>query len=658
MPKEYVGLELGGYRITEPLSKGNMAEVYKAVQASVDRVVAIKIISPLLADDPHFVARFRQEAKIIAALEHPHILPVIDFGEQDGILYIVTRYLNGGTLHDLIRKGPMAPETALRYLVDIADAVDYAHAQGVVHRDIKPRNVLLDAQGNPFVADFGLAKLVSASSLTRTGLGLIGTPHYMSPEQCNGQAADTRSDIYSLGVVLYEMLTGEVPYNADSAVQVVMMQINEPRPSLAQRRPEIAYMLDDVLGRALAKNPDDRYQTARDFAVAMARAIGQSVTPVAMPRPIQRAIAPGRLPAEAPAPPKERLGASLLRWLTAGVAGLILMALVGFGIATGFGRQPASTPTATATLVAVTQPIAPTPQPLPTETATAPPATPTEPAEKRKVWAKDAMTIVYVPAGEFLLGSADSDLDAREDEKPQQSIYLDAFWVDRTEVSVAQFQDFVNQTGYVTEAEAEQNGGGIVYAPDPVGERSASWKLPQGGGAAPATERQPVVQVSRNDARAYCEWAGRRLPTEAEWDKAARGTEGWVYPWGNTFDRRRLNFCDRRCGAAWRTSDYDDTFARTSPVGLFPAGASPYDALDMSGNVWEWVNDFYDFRGYYRFPTANPPGVEAGTEHVARGGSWIDPPDRVRAGARFALAPDARNDVTGFRCAVSASAVP
>ena len=659
MSKEYVGRELGGYRITEPVSKGNMAEVYKALQASVDRVVAIKIISPLLADDPQFVARFRQEARIVAALEHPHILPVIDFGEENGTLYLVTRYLNGGTLHNLIRKGPMAPEMALRYLVDIADAIDYAHSQGVVHRDIKPKNVLLDAQSNPFIADFGLAKLVTASTLTRTGLGMIGTPHYMSPEQCSGQPAEKRSDIYSLGIMLYEMLTGEVPYNADSVVQVVMMQIHAPTPNLAKRRPELSGMLDDVLARVLAKKPADRYATGRDFTVAMARAIGQSVTPVAVPRPLRRPLA-GKAPvAGGPSPAKAPAAVSSpFRWLMTGAAGVILAALLGFGIFFGVGRRPVPTPTTTETLAAATQPAVPTVSPLPppTDTATAPPPTPTEPAEKRQVWDKDAMTIVYIPAGEFLLGSSDDDPDAQEDEKPQQTIYLDAFWIDRTEITVAQFQDFVNQTGYVTEA--EQEGGGVVYSPDAVSVRSASWKLPQGGGAPPATGRQPVVQVSWNDARAYCEWAGRRLPTEAEWDKAARGTEGWIYPWGDQFDGLRLNFCDKRCGAPWRNADYDDTFARAGNVGIFPAGASPYDVLDMSGNVWEWVNDFYDFRGYYRFPTANPPGVESGTQHVVHGGSWIDTPDRVRVGARLALAPSARSNVTGFRCAVSASAVP
>ncbi len=654
MAHEWIDRELGGYRIIQYLGPGTMAEVYKAVQISVEREVAIKIMRPVLAEDWDFVAHFRHEAKIIAALEHPHILPVIDFGEQEGTLYLVTRYLTGGTLEDLIDRGLMPLSKALRYLNEIGEAIDYAHSQGIIHRDIKPQNVLLDAQGYPFVSDFGLAKIATATGLTRTGAGLSGTAQYLSPEIGMGQSADKASDIYSLGVVFYEMLTGELPFTADSPAAVMMKHIYEPVPSLADDRPDLAEALDPILARALAKAPADRYPTTRDFTLDVARALTPSAPSIEM-----AAAKPTALSTPAPFARVAWLPLVLRSLPAAWALGFLVIAFIGFVVLSGIGKAPgAASPTAppaTGVPTRSASPLPPSSTPPPPPTATVTPdlltPTPTIPVVQRLVATPDGMMLIYIPASEFLLGSADTDADALEDEKPQQPIYLDAFWMDRTEVTVAQFQKFVGQTGYVTSA--EQEGGGVVYSPAELSVKTAYWKLPQGSGAPEATGRQPVTQVSWFDAKAYCEWAGRRLPTEAEWDKAARGVQGALYPWGDLFDPARLNFCDRSCGAPWRFSAFDDTFGRASSVGLYPFGASPYSLWDMVGNVWEWVNDWYDFRGYYRFPPANPPGIETGDQRVARGGSWIDTPDRVRVAVRLPLNPRLRNNVVGFRCAVS-----
>ena len=722
MPSDWVGRELGEYFVFERIGAGSMAEVYKALQPSMDRLVGIKILSPALSHDAQFVARFRREVQIVASLEHPHILPVIDVGERDGTLYLVMRYVGGGTLHDLIEQGPLAPQIALRYLSEIGEALDYAHSRRVVHRDVKPRNVLLDQQGHPFLADFGLARLIEGGSITHSGVEMIGTPHYMSPEQARGQSVDGRSDLYALGAMFYQMLTGRVPFEADSTVGIVMKHINNPVPAVTELWPELPEALNPVLAKAMAKQPDDRYQTAHELMQAVGEALGTSVVAgpiIARPpgggrglrrhgagsglnlwRKITILAQWGGRRLRGPQPdslsnlflrlfPSRRqrtllagslllvlAGAygllSLLGGLSPGVtplAGLAATTTTVSRLATAVSLAPPSTTpngspgTATAAVIlaiaqAATQaallqsPTQVGPGPLtPTGTAAAPRPT-------RVVSAKDDMAEVNVPAGPFLLGSPDADRAARADEKPQLSVTLDGFWIDRTEVTVGQFQTFVAASGYRTDAERGccsgnyAQPGGVVFSPDSIFVNNASWLLPEGGGAPGAVANRPVVQVSWNDAVGYCKWAGRRLPTEAEWEKAARGTDGWIYPWGNEFDGRRLNYCDKNCPAPWR-SNTDDTFARTGPVGVFVTGASPFDVLDMAGNAREWVNDFYDFRGYRGVPTANPPGLESGLTRVLRGGSWIDPADRVRAAARDSNVPDGRDNLSGFRCAVT-----
>jgi len=693
MPNEWGGRKLGGYRVIERVGLGSMAEVYTAMQTSMNRMVAIKILSPLLSDDPQFVERFRLEAQIAATLEHPHIVPIIDVGEEDGVLYLVMRYLKGGTLYDLMRRGLLPLQAVLRYLAEIGQALDYAHGLGVIHRDVKPKNVLLDLQANSSIADFGLAKTTAAGGLTHSGFGMIGTPHYMSPEQGRGQPIDGRSDLYSVGVMLYEMLTGQLPFDADSAVGMVMKHIHDPIPSVTTANPQLPPVMDEILARALAKDPVDRYQSAHELAEAVAHALEISLH---YGIPIQSLEAGGILrPSGSPFSRNPALSAEdakdsgWRRWLnrrwrdvrdrwavaqailksswrdkrpqTLVMGVLLALTLIVFILFAAINGQ--ATPLATAT-----PPVTSLSTSLPASTATPKPtiqATPTLPlptltAGARRVSSVDTMTLLYIPAGNFLLGSAESDTLAHEDERSQFLVYLDAFWIDQTEVTVAQFQDFVTAAEYQTDAERGcckgryANPGGDVFAPGTFFVKSASWKLPEGVSVPEALPRQPVVQVSWNDAAAYCQWAGRRLPTEAEWDKAARGTQGLIYPWGNRFDGGLLNFCDKNCAGNWRDRTVDDGFGRMGNVGTFADGASEYGLFDMSGNVREWVNDFYDFRGYYRYPPENPTGPETGEARVMRGGSWLDSADRVRASAREAGVPDSRSDMVGFRCAMSA----
>ncbi|HXQ35646.1 MAG TPA: serine/threonine-protein kinase, partial [Anaerolineales bacterium] len=219
------GQMLGPYRIIKQIGRGGMATVYKAYQPSMDRHVAIKILPGELAESKEFVGRFQQEARIIAKLEHLHILPVFDYGENDGITYLVMRYLEAGTLKDRLESGPISFSEIDQLLTQLCQALNYAHEHGIIHRDLKPANALVDEDGNLFLTDFGIAKLLEGtSSFTHTD-AVMGTPAYISPEQAQGQTVDQRSDIYSLGIILYEMVTGRVPFTADTPLAVIFKHV-------------------------------------------------------------------------------------------------------------------------------------------------------------------------------------------------------------------------------------------------------------------------------------------------------------------------------------------------------------------------------------------------------------------------------------------------
>ena len=284
--QDLVGQQIGPYRVTGLLGHGGMASVYRAVQPSLQREIALKVMTDQQAAlDPQFAERFRREAAAIARLRHPNIVNVIDFGERPNLTYIAMELVPGGSLRDFA--GMVLPlDYAVPIVIQVAAALDAAHEQGIIHRDVKPANILFQDRGSQFdsedgpkrppwvmLADFGIARMNTERSLTQAGTG-VGTPEYMSPEQAMGHKVDGRSDVYSLGIVLYEMLTGRLPFSGKSAVQVAMLQVRSPLPSPRAINPTIPPAVEQVIVKACAKRPEDRYQSAGEFATALAAAAG------------------------------------------------------------------------------------------------------------------------------------------------------------------------------------------------------------------------------------------------------------------------------------------------------------------------------------------------------------------------------------------------
>lgn len=273
-----VGKTLGRYRVVARLGRGGMAEVYKAYQPGLDRYVAIKVLHSHLGEDKDFIGRFEREALAIGKLRHPNIVQALDFDRVGDLYFMTMEYINGPSLKDELRvrreanKPFTLPEIA-RIFTALCSAINYAHARGMVHRDIKPANVMINEEGQIVLTDFGIARIAGATQYTQTG-ALTGTPAYMSPEQGQGEHGDERSDIYALGIMLYEMVTGAVPYDADTPFAVIMKHISEPLPLPTQVDPQIPEAVERVILKAMSKTPDDRYQKPSEMAQALREAVG------------------------------------------------------------------------------------------------------------------------------------------------------------------------------------------------------------------------------------------------------------------------------------------------------------------------------------------------------------------------------------------------
>ncbi|MCD4672143.1 MAG: SUMF1/EgtB/PvdO family nonheme iron enzyme, partial [Anaerolineaceae bacterium] len=627
------------YHVQEMIGRGGMAEVYKVWDQEMMVHLAMKVLFEDFAIDKVFLRRFKREANTLATLQHPHIVRLYGM-EQDGPLaFMLLDFIEGRSLKRAIfdAAGPMAAEQISDILRPVCSALNFAHQRGFVHADIKPANVLINSLGQVYLSDFGIARMTDAATATMVG---AGTPAYMAPEQARGMDPAPQSDIYSLGIVLYEMLTGgERPFIGETATitgttseKVRWEQVNLEPPSPRLYNPGLSKGMEAVVMKCLAKKPKERWQTPVDLLNAFEQASGGMVeanakpieTVPSMPPPqiVQELEVAPQQPQEAPVPAEEEAvqlketpvehgqakdvqrvkpGSSSQPekregkwWLWIG--GMFITLLMGM-VMINAGTQGAGPLRALAKATDV-----PTATPIPTTIFG---------VGSTRISKKDGMEMVYVPAGIFTMGSADGD----DDEQPVHAVYLDGYWIDKYEVTNVQYKECVKENACIEPSNiVDYYDSSYTY--------------------------RPVVYVSWLDAQDYCEWVGRRLPSEAEWEKAARGTEERTYPWGESIG------CEY--------AQYEACDGSTVEKGSFSKGASAYGALDMAGNVWEWVADWYDAKYYSVSLDENPAGPSSGDYRVLRGGSWRSIESDVQSASRSWGRPvsTTENNI-GFRCASS-----
>ena len=327
-----VGQTLDEYRLVEQVGRGGMATVYRAVNTRTKREVAIKVLSPSISTDKRFIKRFRREGGVVKRLNHPNILPVDGYGECRGCVYLAMPFMEGETLQERMNRGPLTEHEATRWVRQLASALEFAHRRGVIHRDVKPSNVMIDKRGNALLMDFGLARMVESSN-TLTGSMLVGTPAYVSPEQGQGRPVDGRADEYSLGIILFQIATGHLPYEGENPMKTVLMHIQEPIPRPSRFNPAVSAALDAVIMKSLAKEPRDRFPSVGALGKAyLAAKEGKPVSGVAMPSALPPSMVVSRVDLRGPSvaasePSPERR--SSMRWpLT--VASILILVLVSF----------------------------------------------------------------------------------------------------------------------------------------------------------------------------------------------------------------------------------------------------------------------------------------------------------------------------------------
>jgi serine/threonine-protein kinase len=607
-----IGQTVSDYEILDVLGKGGMGRVYRVRNVISGRIEAMKSLLSDLLGEAEIGERFGSEIRTLARLDHPNIAKLHTAMRVGNELVMLMEFVEGITLTDRARKSPIPLSELLSHVSQTLCALQYAHQNGVVHRDIKPSNIMVTAQGVVKLMDFGIAKSQNDNLRTQTGM-TMGSVSYMSPEQVRGTTVDARSDVYSMGIVLYELAVGRRPFDYESNYAVLDAQLNQMPVPPAEANPAIPAPLNDIILRALQKDPADRFQSAEEFRQHVDSVAGiQQSSRVGVAVPFTQAtvaLAPGNgarpldgaPPTQVPAPPTEPEPVARpsrtpvwLKVATAVLSGLVVAAVLYLWLA----KKPAGT-------------VQQSHQPAASTATTAVPSVPANLPHDLRLPSGD---MVLVNGGEAHLG---------ENRTPTP---VSSFYIDKTEVSLGAYRQFC---------------------------REKSVEPPPASSALPAN--MPVTNVTFDEASQFAAWAGKRLPKAHEWELAARGLAGQTFPWGDTFKPGVANL---RVGGA----------GHLTPVNSYPTGASPSGALNMVGNAWEWVDasadapvgkQFEDYREN-EFKNLDPPLSPKEPFYQTRGGSYSY---HIPVSALPALVWDnltfparGRQPDVGFRCARDASA--
>ena len=666
--------KLGSWRLSRALGRGASSIVYMARHEITKVRGAAKVLVSMDLEGGR-LERFQREAELAARIRHPHVVAALDAGREGPFHYIVYEFVDGENLGTILKRRPRLPQEAVLTVAEhIASALAAIHEQKLIHRDIKPDNILIDRKGSAKLADLGLGKDLTAPSLTVTDQ-IMGTPYYMAPEQAkNSKNVDHRADIYSLGATLYHALAGEELFTGDSALSVMQRHLTDPVFPLREKRSDLDPDFCAVVEKMLEKDPDKRFSSAKELLNALKEtkrkrslaafplerlvAKNEETVIVSAAKPESSGVRPGDTTRVEPPPPKaagpreaekpegrERdrefdrkpspWGGSVKGLVAGGLtlAALILgVLLVSRSLYRGHGtegRKPSSAPGGKTTVSGSRL-----------EVVSGSGTDPGTGLPLKVVNTKDGSELVLIPGGKFTMGSNKGSLVWQ----PPHQMELTPFYLGVLEVTNEKYLKFVVATG---------------HRPLPSTWNDAEPFFP------PARRKHPVAGIDWESAREYAVWAGLRLPTEAEWERAARDDDGRLFPWGNEWelglaqDAAMLGFPTGSAESlvSWhlripteRGEEFLTKGLGSVEAGSLKRGASPYGCLNMAANVAEWTADY--FEPYPQSPAPASLFPPPRTEHVIRGNSWWhDSPDRPAAVLRWSL-PRGRFDV-GFRVAAT-----